>query len=417
MILGITYTFFIYLIWIALMQSMMDVYLMRFICKPKRKSGWVWFVFVIMFAAHDLFFSMYNSVDSQLGGYPVVAVELIVFYGLLMLLMYYLVDGKVLRNFIYMLALDFWTQFIAMLITLPLFVIEIQFDFEGLTSFAYDVSIKNAIGIFVMYAAAMVLTGLIWKSAYKHRNKVFDIACIVFSGLDIIGTVFSGWPFFGICFPLYIILVVIVFNEQNAYEKQLAEQFRYYQELEKIQKKKEEDIAKIRHDIANHLNVLEEMNKEENGREILKKIDKHQGDLCGVSVVDCLIKEKIGICKEKGIIFERKISGIQKEISAYDMIGLMANLLDNAIEAAEKNEGESKYISLEMNELQGIFHIVLENGKCSDEKPLDKNLQTTKSEKRKHGYGTRIIKDVVERNDGKIEYQDLGDKMLVKVWM
>ena len=40
---------------------------------------------------------------------------------------------------------------------------------------------------------------------------------------------------------------------------------------------------------------------------------------------------------------------------------------------------------------------------------------TTKSDKTKHGFGNRIIKEIVAANDGYIVYKDEGDFMTASV--
>ena len=50
-------------------------------------------------------------------------------------------------------------------------------------------------------------------------------------------------------------------------------------------KQREKEISIIRHDIANHLGVMEEMEKEKEGRELLKKIDKENGKITSILIV------------------------------------------------------------------------------------------------------------------------------------
>ena len=64
---------------------------------------------------------------------------------------------------------------------------------------------------------------------------------------------------------------------------------------------------------------------------------------------------------------------------------------------------------------QGYLKIVVENTKLSDETPIQNNFRTTKKDKRKHGIGNYIIREIVEKNGGRITWKDEGGVMKVTV--
>ena len=63
------------------------------------------------------------------------------------------------------------------------------------------------------------------------------------------------------------------------------------------------------------------MEKEKEGRELLKKIDKENGKITYIPALDCLIREKERECVERGIKFEKQsIPFGDIRISEYDYL-------------------------------------------------------------------------------------------------
>lgn len=83
---------------------------------------------------------------------------------------------------------------------------------------------------------------------------------------------------------------------------------------------------------------------------------------------------------------------------------LFGNLIDNAIEAAEKSK--DKKIVLEISEKGEYLSILLSNS--IDESVLESNanLETTKTDKEYHGIGVKNIKGTVMKYDGMIQYYE-----------
>lgn len=87
------------------------------------------------------------------------------------------------------------------------------------------------------------------------------------------------------------------------------------------------------------------------------------------------------------------------------MVSLLSNLIDNSIESCEKVNSDSKsiYFTIKAN------NITLINDKIKDEKPIYNIFFTSKTEKNLHGYGMKIIRDIVKKYNGDIQVEDYGD--------
>jgi sensor histidine kinase regulating citrate/malate metabolism len=92
-------------------------------------------------------------------------------------------------------------------------------------------------------------------------------------------------------------------------------------------------------------------------------------------------------------------------IDQVDIATLFGNLLDNAIEAVSKMEHkEKRLIHLTVSREKNFVKIRLEN--CTDDIPVMKNglPQTTKKDKRYHGYGVKSIQSITRKYGGSVTF-------------
>ena len=135
-----------------------------------------------------------------------------------------------------------------------------------------------------------------------------------------------------------------------------------------------EQTKSFRHDIKNHLSVLDGLlrsGKLEEGREYLKKLDTVSESLSfpyqtGNPVVDILLGEKLGLAKE----IAAEVSLVLPKpcgIDDFDLCVLFANALDNAITACRANAG-AKTLRISGKQ-QGDFYMLTFENTCPD-KPV-----------------------------------------------
>ena len=133
-----------------------------------------------------------------------------------------------------------------------------------------------------------------------------------------------------------------------------------------------EQTKSFRHDIKNHLSVLDGLlrgGKPEEGREYLKKLETVSESLSfpcqtGNPVVDILLGEKLGLARE----IAAEVSLVLPKpcgIDDFDLCVLFANALDNAIAACRGSAG-GKAIRIS-GKLQGDFYMLAFENTCSDE--------------------------------------------------
>lgn len=113
----------------------------------------------------------------------------------------------------------------------------------------------------------------------------------------------------------------------------------------------------------------------------------------------------MALCERKGITFDLKYSGgCLTNLKNVDTTILFGNLLDNAIESAEK--ANQKKIVFEMDIKGNYLSILIGNGTSLPVLAVNKEMTTTKPDKNEHGIGVKNIKGVVSKYDGMIQYYE-----------
>ena len=134
-------------------------------------------------------------------------------------------------------------------------------------------------------------------------------------------------------------------------------------------------------------------------------------------VIDVIINSKLEKMNEYGIHSNFNVEfPSNSDIQSQDICAILSNLLDNAIEACEKNKVASKkWINLTIRVINAMIVIKVENS--MEVKPIIKNnnLLTSKADDKLHGWGIKIVKSAVEKYGGVIKYTVSEDKFRVVV--
>ncbi|EEA86106.1 sensor histidine kinase [Peptacetobacter hiranonis] len=206
---------------------------------------------------------------------------------------------------------------------------------------------------------------------------------------------------------IYIVIEMKKENEERIKEKQAYNRLEtkndYYEKVEESQNQ----IRRLYHDMNNHLYNIQMMNKSSEDtsdyivslQNELKEARKTR--VSGNSLFDIIVDEKMNICKNKGIEFDidvdSKNTGFIKNM---DMSSILANILDNAIEACDKMTSNKKYIKLTSMWADDMFVIICENSKENEVKKIGDRFITDKLNKSEHGIGIKSVEKSVKNYDG-----------------
>lgn len=215
-------------------------------------------------------------------------------------------------------------------------------------------------------------------------------------------------------FVLYLFDNIVRISEEVIENRNLAEINKAYKKQLAIISSSEERISVMRHDFKNHMIKL--------GTYIEKDIEKAKAYIKEISnftsineeyvntgnpEIDGFLNYKIWEIKDNGCEIDSKIM-IPSNLgwSSFDLTALMGNLLDNAKEAAVQSD--EKNIELKMYYDRNILKIKVTNSYKDKPKVKDNIFVTIKKDKEMHGYGMKIIKNVVDKYSGNmdIKYSD-----------
>lgn len=181
--------------------------------------------------------------------------------------------------------------------------------------------------------------------------------------------------------------------------------------------------AKLYHDMHHHLRAVEQMVAKGEDAEALAYITEVQEPVrtaavpvrTGAELVDTVLYEAEEQAKAKGIAFRINaftfsgIEGIQRK----DLCALFANLTENALEAAKSR------IRLTTRTVPGMLLLEIENDYREKPELSEGHFQSKKVDCAKHGWGLRIVEQIVKKYEGQINYEiveETGD-FRIRVWL
>lgn len=175
----------------------------------------------------------------------------------------------------------------------------------------------------------------------------------------------------------------------------------------------ETQTKKFRHDIKNLLLVLKslvEKGKKEEALEYIEKMNDIRKDYIqqydtGNFVADVILSTKAGVAEQQQTKITM-VGYIPNEFENVDMVILLSNILDNAIEACAELEGE-KEIVVESVLQKHLWSLCVQNPTSKDIVIQKNRIATTKPNREIHGYGIQNMERVVQKYDGnlKLEYE------------
>ncbi|MCI5586441.1 MAG: GHKL domain-containing protein [Lachnospiraceae bacterium] len=203
----------------------------------------------------------------------------------------------------------------------------------------------------------------------------------------------------------------------------IAQEKEYYQKEAEIIQQKQELERQFRHDLNNRLQILNDIAECGNISELknyLSEIDTRQKkhniySNTGNLIIDSIINSKLQDASEKEIKVNADIIlPAHIEISTDDMVIILGNLLDNAIEACEKVDAD-KYIDILMRYENGCIFLNIKNSFNHVINRAGDEFITLKKDKTLHGLGIKSVKNTIETYNGIIEFSSKSNEFSVDI--
>ena len=174
-------------------------------------------------------------------------------------------------------------------------------------------------------------------------------------------------------------------------------------------------MRKLRHDIKDKYETVNELLKVQKIDETRKFISE-SFDLIGKSesyvktknnIVNAIVNAKLTMASSLGI----KISCITvsdfEGIKGTDLCDLLSNTLENAITACKEiADDANKFLYLKIDRETDTYTFLIKNS--IDHSVMDSNprLTTTKADKKQHGLGTSIIREIARKYNGRCDFYE-----------
>ena len=112
-----------------------------------------------------------------------------------------------------------------------------------------------------------------------------------------------------------------------------------------------------------------------------------------------------------------EIADTLKNMRDADIISLIANLCDNAIEYLAQIPKEQRQMSLAISSYKSYCRVVCKNAVASSVLAENPDLNTTKDDKTLHGKGMNILRTIAKKYDGELLINEDGNQLTVSVMM
>lgn len=213
-----------------------------------------------------------------------------------------------------------------------------------------------------------------------------------------------------------------LFEERTQAEIVRREKNYYHNQSELLQKNYEE-LRQFRHDIKNRILVIKQM-LDKNETERIYEYISHMMEILnntkvysqsGNVVVDSIINYKLSKAENLGSEVKANI-GIPTQINIEDddIVIVLGNLLDNAIEAVERVE-DNKYIEVNIEYNKDCVFVAVKNSYDNVINIVNGKIKTRKNDKVLHGIGLKSVETTVEKYNGVIHYEHDQNEFVASV--
>ena len=175
--------------------------------------------------------------------------------------------------------------------------------------------------------------------------------------------------------------------------------------------------AKLFHDFHNHIEALHRYLEKDRTAEAVRYLESLRSPIeavtqhvwVGDEAVDYLINSKVTLAASREIQVNCNIEYPQHtNIGSVDLVVILGNLLDNALEAVDGTEGNLRFINLTIRRINEMLIIKLENGCKAAPAITEGELKTTKKNTDLHGWGLQSVRTAAERYDGTMASRQLS---------
>ena len=223
-------------------------------------------------------------------------------------------------------------------------------------------------------------------------------------------------------------LLFLIYQRNIEKENEL---FQLKNEMDKIEtektyygilEKQNQDLMIYAHDAKNHLTAIKSLNTDPQIEKYINKMTESLTTYSKVShsgnqTLDVIINKYLTECEIKGIkfTFDIHLKNLNY-VEDYDLVTILGNLLDNALESAKKSEKREISLSIDYHNTYDV--IIISNSCDISPTTSNKKLLTTKADKKLHGIGIKSVIKTLKKYNGYFDWEyDQQNKMFISTVM
>ena len=185
-----------------------------------------------------------------------------------------------------------------------------------------------------------------------------------------------------------------------------------------------DEIKLLKHDMNAHISSISNLLEDENivkAKKYIAGMGKREVlrtpvEICCVPVIDAITNRAINESKEKNIAFDYSVNINERiEIDDIDLCSLLANILDNAIEACGGVNGS--WIKFDCHLKNNFLYISCKNSVDGTIIKRNGKYKSSKVDEKDHGYGIKIINKVAKKNNGLVNIHNDENVFVVEIAM
>lgn len=311
-----------------------------------------------------------------------------------------------------------------------------------------DVVLKGHNGDALSQIGIAIIVCIIYKlvALFKEKNTELHISLSFLLIVILLGLIATFMEFevfiherivnnmkilFAIFYLVVVFLVIYLYDilsknyTQKLKEEVIKREKNYYAKQAELLEQRSRDIKGIHHDMKNHLFAIGAMVKNKN-KDAEKYIDNILGKIIsdelysstGNIAIDSVINFKLSKASEIGTLVKADIklpSGLQDGLE--DLVTIIGNLLDNAIEALSDIDDNEKRLEIEVRYNIGNVNIDIKNSYNGELNYKNGKIETKKHDKNMHGIGLESVKTAVEKHYGTMDIHHNNKEFHVNIML
>ena len=252
---------------------------------------------------------------------------------------------------------------------------------------------------------------------YQYKDeltKIYDLLCFLYYLISI----------------LAILAIIVIFQRWKTSQEEQAGQQLLESQIDNIKthiegvEKLYGDLRSLRHDMGNHIQMIERLMAAGNSAESSAYLERLKGEWqeltseirTGNPVMDMILLEKKKEAEARGIRFTCDFCYPNGTgLDAFDVSVLLYNALNNCLESVN---GENPYIQIRAFRKDSVFMLIISNS-FTGRLQMDaaEKLPFTTKENGGHGIGLKNMRRVARKYMGDLSFEQNGDEVTVGIML